>query len=357
MPSNLTRRGMVVLGTALLAAFPRKARNSESSPLPRLHDAGEWQDFQRLYMTAEGRIVDTGNRNNSHSEGQGWGLLLAEAFGDEACFNRILAWTQREMRRPYDALYCWAWRPDRPNPVEDPNNATDGDIFIAWALSRAARRWARPELLEVSRAIVRDLHGACMREVGGRRVLLPAAFGFEHPGHVVLNPSYYVFPAFAELAALMPGGAWPRLREDGLALLRQARFGRWGLPADWVQLPRDAGASLQPATGWAPRFSYDAVRVPLYLAWAGLSDEPVVQSAAHFWSENAPKPPPAWTEFVSDQLSPYTAGSGIRSIARLVQDKTARPEDMPRVREAPHYYGAALTLLARLAAFERSTPA
>jgi len=356
MPATVTRRGVVVLGAALFAALPRKARNGEFFPLQRLNWAEEWEDFKQLYVTAEGRVVDTGNQNCSHSEGQGWGLLLAEAFGDEACFNRILAWTRDELRRPYDSLHCWTWRPDRPNPIEDHNNAADGDIFIAWALSRAARRWARPELLEVSKAIIRDLHQACVREVGGSHVLLPAAFGFEHPGYVVLNPSYYVFPALPDLATLMPRGNWRKVRQDGLTLLRQTRFGRWGLPADWVELPRDAGSLLQPATGWAPRFSYDAVRVPLYMAWAGLDDEPAVQAASRFWSQNQPHPPPAWTELTSDQPAPYEAGPGIRSIVRLVQDKDAQPENLPRVREAPYYYGAALTLLARLAASERATP-
>ncbi|HWL83611.1 MAG TPA: glycosyl hydrolase family 8 [Roseomonas sp.] len=358
MSATTRRRGLVVLSAALLAGLPRPARNVEFSPLPRLKGMEEWEDFKRLYLQPDGRVVDTGNQNNSHSEGQGWGLLLAEAFDDEGAFNRILAWTRRELARPYDSLHAWAWRPDRATPVEDKNNATDGDIFIAWAASRGARRWDRPELRELSLRILQDLKQACVRTIGGQQVLLPAAFGFEHPGYVVVNPSYYVFPAFAEFANLMPGDGWLALRRDGLAMLRQARFGRWGLPADWVQLSSGGlGEAPRPAQGWPPRFSYDAVRVPLYLAWAGLPHEPAAQAAAQFWAATEPQDMPAWTELVSNSVAPYAADSGIRAVARLVQDPDARPAALTHVREAQSYYAAALTLLARLAAFERSLQA
>jgi endoglucanase len=38
----------------------------------------------------------------------------------------------------------------------------------------------------------------------GNLLLLPAAAGFERPENAVLNPSYYVFPAFVLLAPLAP---------------------------------------------------------------------------------------------------------------------------------------------------------
>ena len=73
----------------------------------------EWEAFKSLYVSPDGRVVDTANQDSSHSEGQGWGLILAEAFDDEASFNRILGWTRRELRRPFDNLHAWAWRPGR----------------------------------------------------------------------------------------------------------------------------------------------------------------------------------------------------------------------------------------------------
>ncbi|KAA2215013.1 glycosyl hydrolase family 8 [Teichococcus oryzae] len=351
MPAGLARRSLLGWTAALVTLPAGATREAEVTATPPIDGIEEWQDFLRLYVTEEGRVVDTANHGTSHSEGQGWGLLLAEAFDDERSFNRMLGWARRELRRPSDNLMAWAWRPDRAVPVEDHNNATDGDIFVAWALQRAARRWQRPELLELGIRVAQDLHSACVRELRGRMVLLPAAFGFEHRDHVVLNPSYYVIPAFGALAQLMPDGRWLALRQDGLALLREARFGRWGLPADWISLSRHEASPPSLPSGWPPRFSYDAVRVPLYLAWAGLEAEPAAQAAARFWSSSPVTP--AWTDLVQNNTAPYPADSGFLAVAKLVHDPAAGPEFLPRVRQAPHYYAAALTLLARLAAFER----
>jgi endoglucanase len=42
--------------------------------------------------------------------------------------------------------------------------------------------------------------------------------------------------------------------------------GKANLPTDWVSLA--AGGKLEPAKGWPPRMSYDAIRIPLYVAWS-----------------------------------------------------------------------------------------
>nr|WP_301540442.1 glycosyl hydrolase family 8 [Proteus mirabilis] len=36
-----------------------------------------WQQFKARYITPEGRVIDSANQNISHSEGQGYGMLMA----------------------------------------------------------------------------------------------------------------------------------------------------------------------------------------------------------------------------------------------------------------------------------------
>jgi endoglucanase len=43
----------------------------------------DWSEFRRRYLLPEGRIVDTGNRNVSHSEGQGYAMLAAVQADDQ----------------------------------------------------------------------------------------------------------------------------------------------------------------------------------------------------------------------------------------------------------------------------------
>jgi endoglucanase len=348
----LRRRSLGVFAAVALWGSGRTTTHAElgvSQPVP---NATEWALFRERFITPGGRTVDTGNGGASHSEGQGWALLMAEAHDDRATFDRVLSWTRRELKRPYDSLHAWRWMPGRPVAIEDGNNATDGDIFIAWALTRAARRWNRPELEELSAALRADLVRLCVREVAGRTVLLPAASGFERRDQVVVNPSYYVFRAFADFGAIEgEGSPWTALHRDGLTMLQEARFGRWGLPADWLQLSRQGGRPM-PATGWAPRFSYDAMRVPLYLAWSGLAQEPAARAANAFWNWGGLPYRPAWTEFSGDKLAPYPLGPSQRAIAALVQSPVG-PVDLPSVRDAEDYYAAALVMLSHVALAER----
>jgi endoglucanase len=332
----LSRRRLLAGAGLLLACRPARAGETRA----------DWEAFKARFLKADGRVVDTGNAGVSHTEGQGWGLLFAEHFDDPAVFARIWEWTGANLKRPADALHSWRYDPSLPSPVADLNNATDGDLFIGMALSRAAWRWRNPAYADASAAIGRDILRLLVRTVGDRTVLLPGCEGFEGAAEVVLNPSYYVFPALTELSARAPSPVWSALAGDGQTLLSQARFGRWQLVPDWLQLDRASGATA-PAPKWPARFSFDAIRVPLYLAWGRLpGDEAFRQFAAQFGDGL-----PAWADLASDQIAPFPAPPGMRAVALLASagPGTVLPDPFPAVADAPDYYSAALTLLTRVA--------
>jgi endoglucanase len=343
------------LALAGLLAAPALAQAKPASAAPQDAIRARWAAFRDRFMAPEGRVVDTGNQNISHSEGQGWAMLCAVRAEDRAAFERLHGWSMRVLKRPGDELFRWRFRPG--SGVDDPNNATDGDLFIAWALLEAGERWGRAEWQGQGKAMARDILRLLVRPLGDELVLLPGARGFERAGHVVLNPSYYAFPALRALALAAPDPAWFQVVVDGLAILRRGRFGRWRLPPDWLALPRGEGRPF-PAQGWPARFSYDAVRVPLYLAWAGLAEEPGLTGPARFWQEHAAQRIlPAWADLSSNHLAPYAASRGTMAIAQLSREVTALssndfriPVQQPRVED---YYSAVLQLLAALAGAER----
>ena len=313
----------------------------------------DWFNFRGRYMAPDGRVVDSGNRNVSHTEGQGFSMLMAVRADDRASFERIWGWTRRTLPRPRDALFSWRYRPADANPVEDPNNATDGDLFLAWALLEAGEAWGVAEHTQSGQAIGRDILRLLVRNAGGMILLVPGARGFERRDHVVVNPSYYCFPAIRRVAAAVPDPAWVRVASDGLTLLRAARFGRWGLPPDWLSVAK-SDRRLSLPTNWAPRFSYDAVRVPLYLGWAGLTTEPAVQAAATFWGDPAHRNLPAWTDLATNATSPYQASPGIASIAAYAAAMAGRPTRVtinpaPPADAMPDYYSGALSALVSVA--------
>lgn len=311
-------------------------------------DTAEWQVFVERFVTPEGRVVDTGKAGISHTEGQGIGMLATAMFGDETTFARLLGWTEDHLRHRNDALHAWQYLPNGAIKVADQNPATDGELLIAHALLTAATRWGRPAYDRAAMAIVGDIAAQLVGDCGDRRVLLPGIRGAEMQGQVIVNPSYYLFPVLQTIAARTGDGAWMRLHDDGIAMLRTARFGRWGLPADWISLPRGEGRCMI-APGRPARFSYDAIRLPFYMAWAGLGGEPALHAAVSFWADGSGSA--AWVDLRSDGVAPYAMTSGMRAIRDYVRARVGLAPTMviPSIRIAPSYYDAALTLMVRIA--------
>ncbi|MGX9962489.1 glycosyl hydrolase family 8 [Roseomonas sp. F4] len=334
------------IGTCLIGLAP---------PAAAAAVIGDWLNFRRRFLRDDGRVLDTGQGGISHSEGQGAALLCAVRFDDRPSFDRILAWTRGALRRPDDQLLAWAWRPGAPIPVPDLNNATQGDLLVAWALAEASERWGQPDHRALARQMARDLLRRVVLEQGDMLLLLPGAEGFLKPDHVVVNPGYYMPSAFRALARLAPAPQWRMLEEGGVALADRARFGRWRLTPDWVALSRGVARPM-PAPGWPARFAGDALRVPLHLAWGGHAQSAALRAAVAFWRDPGHAAPPAWADLRSSTVAPYAGDSGLRAVAQFAAamlDGEGREESMPGVAEAPAYESAMLTLQARLAWAER----
>jgi endoglucanase len=309
----------------------------------------DWTAFKRTYVTADGRVVDTGNGGISHSEGQGYGMLLAEAHGDRATFDRLWGWTGVNLMRADVRLFRWRYDPKAAGAVADPNNATDGDILIAWALLRAARRWRTKSYAADSRAIRAAIAQRLIADIGGRWVLSPGMDGFRQKDAVIYNPSYFVLPALQDFAVADPDGPWDRLIRDGLTVARDAGFGQQTLPTDWVRI--DVSGAVTPDPSRPPRFGFDAVRAPLYLVWGGVTGQVSATTAARFWRpyEGARWPPPAWVDVQTGEKAAFPLSPGGQAVARLVADLPA--QELKPARE--DYYSAVLGLLAERASQER----
>lgn len=253
---------------------PRLALDSHAIPLGgALKTPAAWQAYKARFVTDQGRVVDTGNNAISHSEGQGYAMLLAVAANDRAAFDRIWNWTRANLMVRDDQLIAWRWEPKQRPAVADVNNASDGDILISWALGEAAEYWGDMSYRTAGRRIAVELsRKLVMFKTKLGAILLPAVTGFhadDRPDGPVVNLSYYVFPAFARLSIVAPEVDWGGLTQTGLDLLDLARPTPATLPADWISL-KDGTA--HPADGFPPQFAYNAVRIPLYLAWAGIGE-------------------------------------------------------------------------------------
>jgi len=304
----------------------------------------EWGLYQQLFITAEGRVIDTGNVDVSHSEGQGIGLLLSVHNQDRAVFDRIWQWTRTNLQTRNDKLFSWKWVP-AGGTAADPNNATDGDLFIAWALYRAGRQWNEASYLEAAREISRDVRAKLLRPSPYGLLLLPGEQGFVKDGQFTVNLLYWMFPALQDFNRLDPAPEWGQLIESGLKLLQTGRFGRWQLPADWVRLANKP----EIASDFKPHFGYDAIRIPLYLIWAKLDTPDNLKPFRDFWGYfKSASFVPAWSNLTDDSVDSYNAFPGIQAIISLSNHQRLLPKLSP---DQP-YYSASLLFLTKMAAQE-----
>lgn len=337
-------RREVLIGTTAIAAGLLAGTPARALPF----DAAAWRGYAQRFLLPEGRIVDTGNNGVSHSEGQGYGMLLAHAAGDRAAFDRMWGWTQRNLMVREDGLTAWRWKPD--GGVTDRNNASDGDILIAWALLRAADLWKAEAYKTAAAAIVKALAPAVLVEQAGMTVLLPGKDGFRKGDTLILNPSYWVFPAFRAFAALPGAEIWRKVADSGLVLLSKARFGAFQLPPDWLAL--DAAGGVTVAEGFRKQYGYDAVRVPLYLAWDGYRDPYYFRPFAMLAAKYGGGAIPATVSLPGGTTTQVSASVGMLGVYRLASRIAATGNEVtvPPLAPDEDYYSTTLAHLAALAA-------
>lgn len=301
-----------------------------------------WTQFKNAFIE-NGRVIDSGQNGISHTEGQGMALLLAVQNNDPKTFAKIWSWTQRNLQVRDDKLFAWSWSPKAG--INDMNNASDGDLFIAWALSRAYTQWNEPSYLFAAVQVSQSIRKTLLRKTNKGIVLLPGAMGFEKPDGLKLNLSYWVFPAITELSLLDPAPEWEELRVTGLQLIQEAQFGKWHLPPDWIQLK---GEAITPVD--SDQFGYDAVRIPLYLIWGQMATTTSIKPFQDFWGSFTGKPLPAWVNVNTGEIATYNASAGFQSIAAI---SLAYPDvdsiELPSFNPVQGYYSSMLILFTEMA--------
>lgn len=343
--------GIALAALALLGLCYWLFVMSDPWRLPR----GDWSLYKRQFVSPHGRVIDNGNGGITHSEGQGYGMLLAEAYGDRSTFDKIWKWTKENLQtRKEDKLLSWLWKPgqDGGGSVADANNASDGDILAAWALVRASKRWGDYAYQQAAAEILVDLRWTSVRDTRQGPVLLPGVDGFVDDKGILLNPSYYIFPAFAAFSKAFPGSGWEPLAQNGLKMLGDARFGKWLLTPDWVL----AAETFSLKTKFPPDFGYNAIRVPLHLAWEN-PKSPLLQPCANFWKQFPELSKiPSTVNLETNTFGTDPSLPGMQAIARFVlaceSGTRLTVRDIPPVMPDEPYFSASLKLLTKLAVRE-----
>lgn len=306
----------------------------------------DWTTFRSRFIASEGRVIDTGNGGISHSEGQGYGMLLAVEHGDRETFQNLWQWTKANLQVRSDKLFIWRRRPNVEQKDEDPNDASDGDILIAWSLLKAGDQWQQADYRDAGLAILADIKHKLIVPWHGLTVLLPGEQGFAKEDATTINLSYWIFPALKAFAANDADPIWQQLSDSGLTLLQQARYGHRHLPPDWLKLKSDN--SMEAAN--SKRFGYDAVRIPLYLALGGM-DAQTLTNFADYWAFYDGYTP-AWIDLNENVVDGDGASAGMEAVKQLTMWRSGRSDGLTLkpLTADQDYYSSTLLMLSKLGA-------
>jgi endoglucanase len=337
-----------------IASRAGAAQKAASGPRAAAMLAMAWPGYRKAFIQPEGRVVDRGNQGISHSEGQGYAMVLAVAAQDRETFARLWEWTSRELYIRPDGLAAWRWEPGQSPHVTDRNNASDGDLLIAWALGEAGLRWDAPEYTQAMRKITAALFSHAVIDSRVGPVLLPGVEGFDaksQPDGPVVNLSYWIFPAIDRLEVLSPEQDWAGLRRSGLSLLRTSRFGPLRIPPEWLSI---GAKQSKPAAKFERSFSYNAVRIPLYLAWSSRVPADQLRPFLTMWNA-AQDVGPFIIDIDDGKANGVFDAPGYRMIFALTQCIAAAKPVPYTLATGKNdlYYPATLSLLSILAISER----
>ena len=321
----------------------------------------DWDAFKSMSIES-GRVVDySDQRLITTSEGESYALFFALVADDRETFDGLLSWTEKNLaagdlarRQP---AWLWGRRTSEESTawtILDTNNASDSDMWIAYALLEAGRLWHEPKYTAKAHAMMSLLKKdvRVVKNLGA--VLLPGRVGFETADTVKLNPSYA--PLFILKRFALEDASWKDVWEGSLRMI--LRSAPNGFSPDWATFDKE-GRLLPPTDEDHVIGSYNAIRTYLWAAmtvqdaavYATLSRRflPMVKAAAQLG-----RPPEKVNLLTGEMNRPGNAGFA-GCLLELARQTPGQARNADRLRtvvaatplERTSYYTNVLLLFAR----------
>ncbi|MGO9889789.1 MAG: glycosyl hydrolase family 8 [Solirubrobacteraceae bacterium] len=234
--------------------------------------------FINRYVASDGRVIRHDQGGDIVSEGQAYGMLIAEIAERPLLTRTVWSWTRAHLGRS-DGLF--AWHATGTGQIEDPHSAADADVLIAYALLR----YAGPEQAAMHDAGQHVAEAVLANEsvmlAGGEPLVLPGPWA-KLTSPPTVDPSYLMPGVFDALARMTGDGRWGRAATAAVAVIADVTNGGKSLPPDWAQLSGDRLHPIaEPGGGAGVQYGLDAARLPLWFATA--CDSRARSLAASWW--------------------------------------------------------------------------
>jgi endoglucanase len=258
-------------------------------------------------------------------------------------------WTRTHLQRP-DGLLSSRWR---NGGVADPQPAADADLDTAQALLAAARAFHEPALAREGRRIAAAILAQETVQTSLGPVLVAGPWAVRDR---VVNPSYFSPSACRALGRATHDMRWSALEFTSYRIVDQLTARGPTVPPDWATVDRRGHASVRSApSGMAPRFGFEALRIPIRMAASGTDYGRGL--AARLWHFFAVLPPETLAAQYTLDGHPIGAGQHPAMLAAAAASGAAAHTDASQAlmdravavdQAKPTYYGAAWLALTQL---------
>lgn len=299
--------------------------------------------FLSTYVADDGAVIRHDQGGDVVSEGQAYGMLIAELAGRDDLVRTIWSWTRAHLQ---DSDGLLAFHADADGHVLDQQAAGDADTLAAYALLRYSGSDESTLHADGKRLAAAVLEHETVAS-SGHQVLVAGPWATGPPA--VVNPSYWMSSIFDDLARLTGDQAWSGMTTAVAALTDQATDGGRRLPPDWGHL---SGEKVTPTGqgggGGTPQYGPDAQRVPLWFAYA--CDDRSQSLAAAWWSVLQQNDVSSASSLGLDGTPIDSSGSTLALLASAAAARAAGDDSAAADLETgaaqtdqgqPSYYGAA----------------
>ena len=255
----------------------------------RLHNeqsvtANTYQTWQKTFVTRQSdqaTYVNAGvdGKKMAMSEAQGLGMLITAQAGrkgwaSQTDFDHLLAYYQQNrlvVANQQTHLMNWRQRDVKGAWRTDTHSATDGDLYIAYALQVAASVWPKQATTynTVAKAIAADI---LRYEYNDQQQLLTVGdwATADTAAYRLMRTSDVMPSVFASLAKLTNDKRWGQVSDSMLTKLATlSKQHKTGLVPDFAVVTKQgvrAAKAKEVATKQDGHYAYNAARVPMMLA-------------------------------------------------------------------------------------------
>ena len=222
--------------------------------------------YKRNIIQSNGRVVDWQNKGVTHTEGIGYSLFFSVYFSDKKTFYKIYRWFRKNLPLNDKGLIPWLWGklPNGKWGILDSNDATDGNLWIAYSLLLGYEKWHDLELKEFALSLIRNIKKFDIYIKNKCIFLLPAAKYFVNKNSVIVNPSYYTPFIFRKIYEYDKDPIWLKLAKQSYKLWYFIFLTPYHLYPEWIKVDK----TYCKVTDISGIMAFNAIRIPIWILYS-----------------------------------------------------------------------------------------